>query len=134
MSDDKKVIFSMHKVNKVTPAGKHILKDVTLGFYHGAKIGILGANGAGKSTVMRIIAGLDDAFTGDVTWSPGITVGYLSQEPQLDESKTVRQIVEEGTAEIVEVLREYEEINAKFMDEEVLNNPDKMEALINRQA
>jgi len=134
MSDDKKVIFSMHKVNKVTPAGKHILKDVTLGFYHGAKIGILGANGAGKSTVMRIIAGLDESFTGDVTWSPGISVGYLSQEPQLDESKTVREIVEEGTAEIVNVLKEYEEINAKFMDEEILNSPEKMEALINRQA
>ena len=124
----------MHKVNKVTPAGKHILKDVTLGFYHGAKIGILGANGAGKSTVMRIIAGLDESFTGDVTWSPGISVGYLSQEPQLDESKTVREIVEEGTAEIVNVLKEYEEINAKFMDEEILNSPEKMEALINRQA
>ncbi|MAI22901.1 MAG: energy-dependent translational throttle protein EttA [Flavobacteriales bacterium] len=134
MSDDKKVIFSMHRVNKVTPAGKHILKDVTLGFYYGAKIGILGANGAGKSTVMRIIAGLDEAYTGDVTWSPGLSVGYLSQEPELDESKTVREVVEEGTAEIVNVLKEYEEINAKFMDEEILNNPDKMEALINRQA
>ena len=124
----------MHRVNKVTPAGKHILKDVTLGFYYGAKIGILGANGAGKSTVMRIIAGLDEAYTGDVTWSPGLSVGYLSQEPELDENKTVREIVEEGTADIVNVLKEYEEINAKFMDEEVLNNPDKMEALINRQA
>ena len=134
MSDDKKVIFSMHRVNKVTPAGKQILKDVTLGFYYGAKIGILGANGAGKSTVMRIIAGLDEAYTGDVTWSPGLSVGYLSQEPELDETKTVREIVEEGTAEIVNVLKEYEEINAKFMDEEVLNSPDKMEALINRQA
>ncbi len=134
MSDDKKVIFSMHRVNKVTPAGKQILKDVTLGFYYGAKIGILGANGAGKSTVMRIIAGLDEAYTGDVTWSPGLSVGYLSQEPELDETKTVREIVEEGTAEIVKVLKEYEEINAKFMDEEVLNSPDKMEALINRQA
>ena len=134
MSDDKKVIFSMHRVNKVTPAGKHILKDVTLGFYYCAKIGILGANGAGKSTVMRIIAGLDEAYTGDVTWSPGLSVGYLSQEPELDENKTVREIVEEGTAEIVNVLKEYEEINAKFMDEEILNNPDKMEALINRQS
>ncbi|MDC1360683.1 energy-dependent translational throttle protein EttA [Flavobacteriales bacterium] len=134
MSDDKKVIFSMHKVNKVTPTGKHILRDVTLGFYHGAKIGILGANGSGKSTVMRIIAGLDDAYTGDVTWSPGITLGYLSQEPDLDEEKTVREIVEEGTQEIVDVLKEYEEINAKFMDEEILNDPEKMDALINRQA
>jgi ATP-binding cassette ChvD family protein len=134
MSDDKKVIFSMHKVNKVTPTGKHILRDVTLGFYHGAKIGILGANGAGKSTVMRIIAGLDDVFTGDVTWSPGITLGYLSQEPDLDEEKTVREIVEEGTQEIVNVLKEYEAINARFMDEEILNDPEKMDALINRQA
>ena len=124
----------MHKVNKVTPTGKHILRDVTLGFYHGAKIGILGANGSGKSTVMRIIAGLDDAFTGDVTWSPGITLGYLSQEPDLDEEKTVREIVEEGTQEIVDVLKEYEEINARFMDEEILNDPEKMDALINRQA
>jgi len=134
MSDDKKVIFSMYRVNKVTPTGKHILKDITLGFFYGAKIGILGANGAGKSTVMRIIAGLDDAFTGDVTWSPGYKVGYLSQEPQLDETKTVRQIVEEGTQEIVDVLREYEEINNRFMDEEVLNDPDKMDQLMNRQA
>ena len=134
MSDDKKVIFSMHRVNKVTPTGKHILKDITLGFFYGAKIGILGANGAGKSTVMRIIAGLDDAYTGDLTWAPGYKVGYLSQEPQLDESKTVRQIVEEGTQEIVDVLREYEDINNRFMDEEVLNDPDKMEQLMNRQA
>ncbi len=134
MSDDKKVIFSMHKVNKVTPTGKHILKDVTLGFYYGAKIGILGANGSGKSTVMKIIAGIDDAYTGDVTWAPGLSVGYLSQEPDLDENKTVREIVEEGTQEIVDVLKEYEAINAKFMDEDVLNSPDKMEALINRQA
>ena len=124
----------MHKVNKVTPTGKHILKDVTLGFYYGAKIGILGANGSGKSTVMKIIAGIDDAYTGDLTWAPGLSVGYLSQEPDLDENKTVREIVEEGTQEIVDVLKEYEAINAKFMDEEVLNSPDKMEALINRQA
>ncbi|MEY5043320.1 MAG: hypothetical protein RJA19_547 [Bacteroidota bacterium] len=134
MADDKKVIFSMHRVNKVTPMGKHILKDITLGFFYGAKIGILGANGAGKSTVMRIIGGLDDAFTGDLTWAPGYKVGYLSQEPQLDETKTVREIVEEGTQEIVDVLREYEEINMKFGEDEVLNDPDKMEALMARQA
>ena len=134
MADDKKVIFSMHRVNKVTPMGKHILKDITLGFFYGAKIGILGANGAGKSTVMRIIGGLDDAYTGDLTWAPGYKVGYLSQEPQLDESKTVREIVEEGTQEIIDVLREYEEINAKFGEEEILNDPDKMDALMARQA
>lgn len=134
MADDKKVIFSMHRVNKVTPMGKHILKDITLGFFYGAKIGILGANGAGKSTVMRIIGGLDDAYTGDLTWAPGYKVGYLSQEPQLDENKTVREIVEEGTQEIVDVLKEYEEINMKFGEDEVLNDPDKMEALMARQA
>jgi energy-dependent translational throttle protein EttA len=134
MADDKKVIFSMVKVNKTTPAGKHILKDIYLSFYYGAKIGIIGANGAGKSTVMRIIAGEDKAFQGDVVWSDGYTVGMLSQEPQLDETKTVRQIVEEGVSEITSVLQEFEDINAKFMDEEVLNDPDKMDKLINRQA
>ena len=131
---DEKVIFSMVRVNKSTPAGKHILKDIYLSFFYGAKIGIIGANGSGKSTVMKIIAGLDEAFQGDVVWSPGYTVGYLPQEPQLDDSKTVREIVEEGTQEIVNVLKEYEEINNKFMDEEILNDPDKMEALMARQA
>ncbi len=131
---DEKVIFSMVRVNKSTPAGKHILKDIYLSFFYGAKIGIIGANGSGKSTVMKIIAGLDEAFQGEVVWSPGYTVGYLSQEPQLDDSKTVREIVEEGTQEIVNVLKEYEEINNKFMDEEILNDPDKMEALMARQA
>ena len=134
MSDDKKVIFSMVKVNKTTPTGKHILKDIYLSFFYGAKIGIIGNNGAGKSTVMKIIAGLDEAFQGDVVWADGYTVGYLSQEPELDESKTVRQIVEEGTQEIVDVLKEYEEINMKFMDEDVLNDPDKMQKLMDRQA
>ncbi len=134
MSDDKKVIFSMVKVNKTTPTGKHILKDIYLSFFYGAKIGIIGNNGAGKSTVMKIIAGLDEAFQGDVVWGDGYTVGYLSQEPELDESKTVREIVEQGTQEIVDVLKEYEEINTKFMDEEVLNDPDKMQQLIDRQA
>ena len=134
MSEDKKVIFSMVRVNKSTPTGKHILKDIYLSFFYGAKIGIIGNNGAGKSTVMKIIAGLDDAYQGEVVWSDGYTVGYLSQEPQLDESKTVRQIVEEGTQEIVDVLKEYEEINMKFMDEEILNDPEKMQKLMDRQA
>ena len=134
MTDDKKVIFSMVKVNKTTPTGKHILKDIYLSFFYGAKIGIIGNNGAGKSTVMKIIAGLDEAFQGDVVWADGYTVGYLSQEPELDESKTVREIVEEGTQEIVDVLKEYEEINMKFMDEEILNDPDKMQKLMDRQA
>ena len=134
MSDNKKVIFSMVKVNKETPSGKQILKDVYLSFFYGAKIGIIGVNGSGKSTVMKIIAGLDDAYRGDVVWADGYTVGYLPQEPELDPSKTVREIVEEGTQEIVDVLAEFEEINAKFMDEDILNDPDKMEALINRQS
>jgi len=134
MSDDKKVIFSMVKVNKNSPQGKHILKDIYLSFFYGAKIGIIGANGSGKSTTMRIIAGLDEAFQGDVVWSPGYSVGYLEQEPKLDESKTVRQIVEEGTQDVVDALREYEEINNSFMDEEILNDPDKMQALMDRQA
>jgi ATP-binding cassette ChvD family protein len=134
MSDDQKVIFSMVRVNKTTPQGKHILKDIYLSFFYGAKIGIIGANGSGKSTVMKIIAGLDESFQGDVVWAPGYTVGYLPQEPQLDENKTVREIVEEGTQEIVNVLKEYEEINEKFMDEDILNDPDKMDALMARQA
>ncbi|MBM72333.1 MAG: energy-dependent translational throttle protein EttA [Crocinitomicaceae bacterium] len=134
MSDDKKVIFSMVKVCKDTPSGKQVLRDVYLSFFYGAKIGIIGVNGSGKSTVMKIIAGLDEAYRGDVIWADGYTVGYLPQEPDLDESKTVRQIVEEGTQEIVDTLSEFEEINAKFMEDEILNNPDKMEALITRQA
>ena len=121
-------------VNKYTPQGKHIIKDIYLSFYYGAKIGIIGLNGAGKSTVMKIIAGLDQSFQGEVVWSPGYSVGYLPQEPQLDEQKTVREIVEEGVKPITDALKEYEEINALFMDEEVLNNPDKMDSLLNRQA
>lgn len=121
-------------VNKYTPQGKHIIKNVYLSFYYGAKIGILGMNGAGKSTVMKIIAGLDQQFQGDVVWSPGYTVGYLPQEPQLDDKKTVREIVEEGVKPVMDALKEYEEINAKFMDEEILNDPDKMQALMDKQA
>ncbi len=134
MSDDKKIIFSMVGVNKYTPQGKHIIKNVYLSFYYGAKIGILGMNGAGKSTVMKIIAGLDQTYQGDVVWSPGYSVGYLPQEPQLDDNKTVREIVEEGVKPVTDALKEYEEINAMFMDEAVLNDPDKMESLMNRQA
>jgi len=134
MSDDKKIIFSMVNVSKQTPEGKQILKNIYLSFYYGAKIGILGLNGAGKSTVMRIIAGLDDKYQGDVVFSDGYSVGYLPQEPKLDESKTVKEIVQEGVQETVDVLAEYEEINNKFMDEEIMNDPDKMNALIDRQA
>lgn len=121
-------------VNKYTPTGKHIIKDIYLSFYYGAKIGIIGLNGAGKSTVMKIIANLDQEFQGDVVWSAGYSVGYLPQEPQLDDTKTVREIVEEGVKPITDVLKEYEEINLKFGDEEILNDPDKMQALMDRQA
>jgi ATP-binding cassette ChvD family protein len=133
MSDDKKIIFSMVGVSKQTPQGKQIIKNIYLSFYYGAKIGIIGLNGSGKSTVMKIIAGLDQSYQGDVVFSPGYTVGYLPQEPELDANKTVKEIVMEGAQETVDVLKEYEEINNAFMDEEVLNDPDKMDKLIARQ-
>lgn len=120
-------------VSKTTPQGKPIIKNIYLSFYYGAKIGIIGLNGSGKSTVMKIIAGLDQAYQGDVVFSPGYTVGYLPQEPELDESKTVREIVMEGAQETVDILKEFEEINNAFMDEAVLNDPDKMDKLIVRQ-
>lgn len=124
----------MVKVNKTTPSGKHILKDIYLSFFYGAKIGILGLNGAGKSTVMKIIAGLDKEFQGEVVWSPGYSVGYLHQEPQLDNEKTVIEIVKEGVQPIVDLLAEFDEINNSFGDEEILNDPDKMDKLIARQS
>lgn len=133
MADDKKVIFSMVNVSKTTPQGKQIIKNIYLSFFYGAKIGIIGLNGSGKSTVMKIIAGLDKSFQGDVVFSDGYSVGYLPQEPELDPTKTVKEIVMEGAQETVDVLKEYEEINAAFMDEEVLNDPDKMDKLIARQ-
>ena len=133
MSDDKKIIFSMVNVSKNTPQGKQIIKDIHLSFYYGAKIGILGLNGAGKSTVMKIIAGLDKNFQGDVVFSPGYTIGYLPQEPELDDAKTVKEIVKEGVQEVADLLKEYDEINNKFMDEEIMNDADKMNELIDKQ-
>jgi ATP-binding cassette ChvD family protein len=133
MSDDKKIIFSMVGVSKSTPQGKQIIKNIYLSFYYGAKIGIIGLNGSGKSTVMKIIAGIDANYQGDVVFSPGYTVGYLPQEPELDPQKTVRDVVLEGAQEVVDVLKEYEEINNAFGDEEILNDPDKMDKLIARQ-
>tara|TARA_B110000305_G_scaffold32172_1_gene31174 strand:- start:137 stop:1825 length:1689 start_codon:yes stop_codon:yes gene_type:complete len=133
MSDDKKIIFSMNKVGKQTPEGKQIIKNIHLSFFYGAKIGILGLNGAGKSTVMKIIAGLDKNFQGDVVFSEGYTVGYLAQEPILDETKTVREIVQEGAQETVDLLKKYDDINNQFMDEEIINDADKMNALIKLQ-
>ena len=133
MSGDKKIIFSMVKVSKQTPQGKQIIKDIHLSFYYGAKIGILGLNGAGKSSVMKIIAGIDKSFQGEVVFSPGYKVGYLAQEPILDEKKTVLEIVQEGVQETVNLLKKYDDINNQFIDEEVINNPDKMNELIELQ-
>jgi len=134
MSDDKKVIFSMNKVSKTIPSGKTIIKDIYLSFFYGAKIGIIGLNGSGKSTLMKIIAGVDQSYQGDVTFSPGYKVGYLEQEPKLDETKTVKEIVQEGAQETIDVLAEYEAINLKFGEPEVYENPDKMDELMKRQS
>lgn len=120
-------------VSKNTPQGKQIIKDIYLSFFYGAKIGIIGLNGSGKSTVMKIIAGLDQSYQGEVVFSDGYSVGYLPQEPELDEAKTVKEVVMEGVQETVDVLKEYEEINNSFMDEEVMSDPEKMEKLIARQ-
>ncbi len=124
----------MAGVSKKYPPNKQILKNIYLSFFYGAKIGVIGLNGAGKSTLLRIIAGIDKNYEGEVVFSPGYTVGYLEQEPQLDPEKTVRQIVEEGAAETVRLLKEFEEINLAFSDPDVLEDPDKMEKLIERQA
>jgi len=134
MADDKKIIFSMYRVNKSYPPHKQVIKDISLSFFLGAKIGIIGLNGSGKSTLLRIIAGLEKEFQGEVVFSPGYTVGHLPQDPLMDESRTVREIVEEGAAEVVSVLKEYEEINLRFGEPEVYENPDAMEKLMARQA
>ncbi|MDR2448348.1 MAG: energy-dependent translational throttle protein EttA [Prevotellaceae bacterium] len=128
---DEKIIFSMNGVGKIIPtSNKPILKDIYLSFFYGAKIGIIGLNGSGKSTLMKIIAGLDKSYQGDVVFAPGYTVGYLEQEPQLDEHKTVKEIVQEGTQEIVDLLKEYEAVNAKFAEP---MSDDEMNKLIEKQ-
>lgn len=135
MSDDKKVIFSMSRVSKTySSTNKTVLKDIYLSFFYGAKIGILGLNGSGKSSLLKIIAGLDKNFQGDVVFAPGYTVGYLEQEPQLDEGKTVIEIVREGTAEIYALLDEFNKINDSFGLPEVYEDADKMQKLMDRQA
>ena len=135
MSDDKKVIFSMSGVTKIFPgANKPVLKDIYLSFFYGAKIGILGLNGSGKSTLLKIIAGIETNYQGNVVFSKDYSVGYLPQEPVLDDSKTVIEIVREGVSEITEVLDEYNKINDMFGLEEVYSDADKMEKLMNRQA
>ncbi|WP_242135348.1 energy-dependent translational throttle protein EttA [Aestuariivivens marinum] len=135
MSDDKKVIFSMSGVTKTfQSANTPVLKNIYLSFFYGAKIGILGLNGSGKSTLLKIIAGVDKNHQGNVVFSPGYSVGYLEQEPQLADEKTVLEVVKEGAAETVAILDEYNKINDMFGLEEVYSNPDKMEKLMNRQA
>lgn len=130
---DEKIIFSMAGVSKIYPPKKQVLKDIYLSFFYGAKIGVLGLNGSGKSSLLRIIAGVDKEFQGEVVMSPEYSVGMLEQEPDLDPDKTVKEVVEEAVAETVNLLKEFEEINAKFADPEVLDNPDKMNELIERQ-
>jgi len=132
--EGRQVIFSMVNVSKIHPPNKQVLKDIYLSFYYGAKIGVIGLNGAGKSTLLRIIAGIDKDYIGEIHYSPGYTIGLLEQEPKLDENKTVIEVVREGVQQYVDILKEYEEVNNKFSDEEIMNNPDKMEKLINRQA
>ncbi|MDG2164524.1 MAG: energy-dependent translational throttle protein EttA [Flavobacteriales bacterium] len=133
MSDDKKIIFGMHKVSKVIPSGKQIIKNINLSFFYGAKIGIIGLNGSGKSTLLKIIAGIDKDFKGEVFSDNEFSVGLLEQEPQLDETKTVMEIVREGVQDIVDVLDEFNDINDKFADPNVMDDPDAFQKLIDRQ-
>ncbi len=129
----EKIIFSMAGVSKIYPPQKKVLKDIYLSFFYGAKIGVLGLNGSGKSSLLRIIAGMDKEFLGEVVWSPGYSVGMLEQEPKLDPSKTVKEVVEEAVAETVALLKEFEEINEKFMDPALMEDPDAMDKLITKQ-
>src|SRR6187402_2395153 len=128
---DEKIIFSMAGVNKIYPPSKQVLKNIYLSFFYGAKIGVLGLNGSGKSSMLRIIAGIDKEFQGEVVSDLSFTVGLLEQEPQLDKSKTVKEIVEEGVADVVKLLKEFEAINEKFADPEL--SPEAMDKLITKQ-
>ena len=130
---DEKIIFSMAGVTKTYPPQKTVLKNIYLSFFYGAKIGVLGLNGSGKSSLLRIIAGIDREHQGEVVFSPGYSIGLLEQEPMLDDNKTVKEVVEEAVQEIVDLLREFEEINEKFADPAVIEDPDAMEKLIEKQ-
>ncbi|MBD5254655.1 MAG: energy-dependent translational throttle protein EttA [Barnesiella sp.] len=134
MADDKKIIFSMVGVSKTYPPQKQVLKNIYLSFFYGAKIGIIGLNGSGKSSLLKIIAGIDKDFQGEVVFSPGYTVGYLEQEPKLDPEKTVIECVREGVQPVMDLLAEFDRVNESFADPDVLDDPDKMDALIARQA
>jgi sulfate-transporting ATPase len=134
MADDNKIIFSMYRVGKTFPPHRQVLKDISLSFFLGAKIGIIGLNGSGKSTLLKIIAGKEKEFQGDVSFLPGYTVGHLPQDPLLDENRSVMEIVEDGVKNIMDIIKEYEEINNSFGNPEVYENPDKMQQLMDRQA
>jgi ATP-binding cassette ChvD family protein len=134
MSDDNKIIFSMYRVGKTFPPHRQVLKDISLSFFLGAKIGIIGLNGSGKSTLLKIIAGLEKEYQGEVTFLPGYSVGHLPQDPLIDESRSVREIVGEGVKGIIDLINEYESINTRFGEPEVYENPDKMQQLMDRQA
>jgi sulfate-transporting ATPase len=134
MSDDNKIIFSMYRVGKTFPPHRQVLKDISLSFFLGAKIGIIGLNGSGKSTLLKIIAGLEKEYQGEVTFLPGYSVGHLAQDPLLDEMRSVREIVEEGVKETMDLIREYEEINNRFGEPEVYENAARMQQLMDRQA
>ncbi len=132
--EGRQIIFSMVNVSKIHPPQKQVLKDIYISFYYGAKIGVLGLNGSGKSTLLRIIAGMDKDYIGEIHQTPGYSIGMLEQEPQLDESKTVIEVVREGVKQFTDILDEFEVVNNKFGDEEILNDPDKMDKLITRQS
>jgi ATP-binding cassette ChvD family protein len=134
MADDNKIIFSMYRVGKSFPPHRQVLKDISLSFFLGAKIGIIGLNGSGKSTLLKIIAGMEKEYQGEVTFLPGYSVGHLSQDPLLEENRSVREIVEEGVKETMEIIKEFEKINNSFGEPEVYENPDKMLQLMDRQA
>lgn len=130
---NEKIIFSMAGVSKIYPPQKKVLKEIYLSFFYGAKIGVLGLNGSGKSSLLRIIAGEDTEYQGEVVWSPGYSVGMLEQEPELDPTKTVKEIVEEAVASTIQLLKDFETINEKFMDPAVMDDPDAMDKLIQQQ-
>ena len=131
MPDDRKIIFSMVGVNKIFPPHRHVLKNIYLSFFYGAKIGIIGLNGSGKSTLMKIIAGVEQSYQGEVVFSPGYSTGYLEQEPELDDSKTVIEIIREGVHDVMDLISEYEQINLRFAEP---MNDDEMNRLIELQA
>ncbi len=134
MADDNKIIFSMNRVGKTFPPHRQVLKDISLSFFLGAKIGIIGLNGSGKSTLLNIIAGIEKEYNGDVTFLQGYTVGHLPQDPLLREDRTVKDIAGEGMKETIDIIKEYEAINNSYGQPDVYENPDRMQQLMDRQA